>query len=148
MSEKRLRTSDTQKSWGVENKQVAANRSAWNDSSTKLDGQSPLKVERSFEDTVVNLSSNHSAENSVAKRGNWKTEQVDRKVPSQVARAALSRQQSRNRSRLFCICIATGMHSQRWLAVTVPLRAVSPIVPLVIRQQARSNVSRKAEKKP
>ncbi len=60
MSEKRLRNSNAQKSWGVENKQVAANRSTWSDSSRKLDGESPLKVERSFEDTVVNLSSNHS----------------------------------------------------------------------------------------
>src|SRR6266496_6194011 len=108
MSEKRLRNSNTQKSWGVENKQVAANRSTWNDNLRKLDGESPLKVERSFEDTVVNLSSNHSVENSVTKRGNWKDGRRDRKVPGRLRMRLFPVQQSRNRSRLFCIRIATG----------------------------------------
>ena len=148
MSEKRLRTSDTKKSWGVENKQVAANRSAWNDSSTKLDGQSPLKVERSFEDTVVNLSSNHSAENSVAKRGNWKTEQVDRKVPGQLRTRPFPVSNRETGADYFAFASRLVCIRSVGLAVTLRLRAVSPIVPPVIRQQARSNVSRKSGKKP
>jgi len=66
MSEKRFRKSISKKSWIVEYKPVEVNRSAGNASSKKRAGKFPIEVDWRFEDTVVNLSSKHSVENSGA----------------------------------------------------------------------------------
>jgi len=61
MSAKTVRNPYLKKSWIVEDKRVAVKRSTGKPNSKKLAVKSPFKVDRSFGDTPVNLSSKHAS---------------------------------------------------------------------------------------
>jgi len=62
----------------VEYKPVEVNRSTGSASSEELTREFPSEVDRSFEDTDVNLSSNHCVENPVVI---FMTGQITTKIP-------------------------------------------------------------------